>query len=97
MVAAGGHLADPASLLQDSDGDGFGDLPGILRRLDHLAWLGVNAIWLSPSSIPRRGVTAAMRSAATPSVRRCAGIRMNLMPASPPVSPGCRSAPMPKR
>ncbi|MDR3476172.1 MAG: alpha-amylase family glycosyl hydrolase [Devosia sp.] len=33
---------------QDSDGDGIGDLPGILRRLDYLARLGVDAIWLSP-------------------------------------------------
>jgi alpha-glucosidase len=33
---------------QDSNGDGIGDLRGILRRLDHLAWLGVDAIWLSP-------------------------------------------------
>jgi len=32
----------------DSDGDGVGDLPGILERLDHLTWLGVDAIWLSP-------------------------------------------------
>jgi alpha-glucosidase len=33
---------------QDSDGDGVGDLRGIERRLDHLAWLGVDALWLSP-------------------------------------------------
>jgi alpha-glucosidase len=33
---------------QDSDGDGVGDLAGILRRLDYLAWLGVDAIWISP-------------------------------------------------
>jgi alpha-glucosidase len=33
---------------QDSDGDGVGDLGGIEQRLDHLAWLGVDAIWLSP-------------------------------------------------
>lgn len=33
---------------QDSDGDGIGDLPGITRRLDHVAGLGVDAIWLSP-------------------------------------------------
>jgi alpha-glucosidase len=32
----------------DSDGDGIGDLEGIRRRLDHLAWLGVDAVWLSP-------------------------------------------------
>ena len=33
---------------QDSDGDGIGDLAGIASRLDHLAWLGVDALWLSP-------------------------------------------------
>ncbi|HYZ29082.1 MAG TPA: alpha-amylase family glycosyl hydrolase [Thermoleophilaceae bacterium] len=33
---------------QDSDGDGVGDLRGIRSRLDHLAWLGVDALWLSP-------------------------------------------------
>jgi glycosidase len=33
---------------QDSDSDGIGDLQGIERRLDHLAWLGVDALWLSP-------------------------------------------------
>ncbi|GAB4067321.1 alpha-amylase family glycosyl hydrolase [Angustibacter speluncae] len=32
----------------DSDGDGIGDLPGALERLDHLAWLGVDAVWFSP-------------------------------------------------
>jgi alpha-glucosidase len=33
---------------QDSDGDGVGDLAGVERRLDHLSWLGVDALWLSP-------------------------------------------------
>ncbi len=33
---------------QDDNGDGVGDLPGITRRLDHVASLGVDAIWLSP-------------------------------------------------
>lgn len=33
---------------QDSDGDGVGDLPGIVSRLDYLAELGIGAIWLSP-------------------------------------------------
>lgn len=32
----------------DGDGDGVGDLEGIRRHLDHVAGLGVDAIWLSP-------------------------------------------------
>jgi alpha-glucosidase len=37
----------PRSFL-DTNGDGIGDLEGITRRLDYLAWLGVDAIWISP-------------------------------------------------
>jgi alpha-glucosidase len=37
----------PRSFL-DTDGDGVGDLRGIRARLDHLAWLGVDAVWISP-------------------------------------------------
>ncbi|MBB94354.1 MAG: alpha-glucosidase [Rhodobacteraceae bacterium] len=33
---------------QDSDGDGIGDLNGITRRLEYIASLGVDAIWISP-------------------------------------------------
>jgi alpha-glucosidase len=32
----------------DADGDGVGDLRGVIERLDHLADLGVDAIWLNP-------------------------------------------------
>ena len=37
----------PRSFL-DSNGDGIGDLPGILSRLDYLVSLGIDALWLSP-------------------------------------------------
>ena len=33
---------------QDSDGDGIGDLQGIIDRLDYLEWLGVDAVWITP-------------------------------------------------
>ncbi len=33
---------------QDSNGDGIGDIPGIISRLGYLQWLGISAIWLSP-------------------------------------------------
>ncbi len=32
----------------DASGDGVGDLPGIIEKLDYLARLGVDAVWLSP-------------------------------------------------
>ena len=34
---------------RDSNDDGYGDLRGIIERLDHLSWLGVDAVWLSPT------------------------------------------------
>jgi maltose alpha-D-glucosyltransferase/alpha-amylase len=40
---------------QDSDGDGIGDLRGLVSRLDHLARLGVTCLWLNPvHPSPRR-------------------------------------------
>ena len=35
----------------DSDGDGVGDLGGILEQLDYVEWLGVDALWLSPVTV----------------------------------------------
>lgn len=32
----------------DSNGDGIGDLPGIIAKLDYLQWLGVETLWVSP-------------------------------------------------
>ena len=32
----------------DANGDGIGDLPGVTARLDYIAALGVDAIWISP-------------------------------------------------
>jgi alpha-glucosidase len=40
----------PRSFL-DTDGDGVGDLPGIIERLDYVASLGVDAIWIAPSTL----------------------------------------------
>lgn len=33
---------------QDANGDGIGDLPGTILRLDHLVDLGVDAVWIPP-------------------------------------------------
>ncbi|MDQ7904429.1 alpha-amylase family protein [Phytohabitans sp. ZYX-F-186] len=42
-------------LFQDSNGDGYGDIPGLTSRLDYLTRLGVNAVWLNPiHPSPRR-------------------------------------------
>ena len=38
----------PASF-QDSNGDGWGDIKGIISRLDYLEHLGVDILWVSPS------------------------------------------------
>ena len=35
----------------DTDGDGVGDLRGIIEHLDHLAWLGVDGLWLNPTTV----------------------------------------------
>jgi glycosidase len=32
----------------DASGDGIGDIPGIIRKLDYLQWLGINAVWINP-------------------------------------------------
>jgi alpha-glucosidase len=34
---------------RDTDGDGYGDLGGVIGGLDYLKWLGIDAIWLSPT------------------------------------------------
>ena len=33
---------------QDSNGDGIGDIPGLISRLDYLQWLGIGAVWFCP-------------------------------------------------
>jgi alpha-glucosidase len=33
---------------QDGNGDGHGDLPGLLSRLDYVQWLGMSGLWLTP-------------------------------------------------
>jgi alpha-glucosidase len=38
----------------DSNGDGVGDLTGLISRLDYMCWLGVDAVWISPLYFPRR-------------------------------------------
>jgi alpha-glucosidase len=52
--AAGYQLYVPSFM--DGNRDGMGDLIGFLERLDYLAWLGVDLVWLSPFYVsPARG------------------------------------------
>ena len=48
MVEGVGILPDLPARFQDSNGDGIGDIPGMIARLDYLKWLGVGAVWLCP-------------------------------------------------
>ena len=63
MAAAGASAQNPAqpswlsdavfyqiypSSFQDTDGNGIGDIPGIISRLDYIQSIGVTAIWLNP-------------------------------------------------
>ena len=54
----------------DGDGDGIGDLTGIASRLDYLATLGVDVLWLSPV-YPSPQDDATPRSARWRSSTRC--------------------------
>lgn len=46
--------------LQDSNGDGIGDLNGIRKRIPYLKELGVNAVWLNPVFVSRKLIMAMM-------------------------------------
>ena len=46
--ASGAGVAGASAIAAGSVSQGAGDLEGIRRHLDHLVWLGVDAIWLSP-------------------------------------------------
>ncbi|MDT8871739.1 alpha-amylase family glycosyl hydrolase [Komagataeibacter rhaeticus] len=43
-----GDLPGPYQVLFDSDNDGIGDFRGLTSRLDYIAELGVNTVWLLP-------------------------------------------------
>jgi alpha-amylase len=43
---------------QDSNGDGIGDLRGLIQRLDYLRDLGVRGLWLMPVTPARTATTA---------------------------------------
>jgi alpha-glucosidase len=43
----------PRSMM-DANNDGIGDIPGIISKLDYIASLGVDAIWVSPFFLNRQ-------------------------------------------
>jgi alpha-glucosidase len=61
QIASGGGAVEPSwwrdgvlyqiypRSFADSNGDGIGDLRGVIEHLDHLEWLGVDGIWLNPT------------------------------------------------
>ena len=48
MMAKRSNLSSISLLFHNTTGNGVSDLVGITRRLDHIAQLGVNCVWLSP-------------------------------------------------
>ena len=56
------YQVDPLSF-QDSDGDGYGDLRGLARRLDYLQSLGVDAVVLSPLPLHAAGAALSFDAA----------------------------------
>ena len=63
---------------QDSNGDGIGDLPGVTSRLDYLAGLGVDYLWLTPIyPSPQRTTATTWPTTApsTPSTAPCRTLR----------------------
>ena len=47
-----GYIIYPEAFA-DSNGDGIGDINGIISKLDYLKELGVNLLWICPLSTPR--------------------------------------------
>ena len=45
---------------KDSNGDGVGDIPGILEKLDYLESLQVDVVWLCPGQICRPPLSSAL-------------------------------------
>lgn len=77
---------------QDSNGDGIGDLKGITAKLDYLQWLGVDCLWLPPSSNPH-SETAVTTSPTTPPYSPSSAIsRTSSSSSTPPTSGACASS-----
>lgn len=44
----------------DTNGDGIGDIPGVIKKLDYLQNLGVDYLWLTPFFLHRRMIMDTM-------------------------------------
>lgn len=56
----------PASFC-DANGDGFGDIPGVVSKLDYLKALGVDVVWLCPGKLNYHPAAGLKSSSMTPS------------------------------
>ena len=75
----------------DSNGDGVGDLAGISSRLDYVAALGVDAIWLSPiyrSPMADFGYDVSDHTAVDPVFGDLRGVRSSARRGTPARAPG---------
>src|SRR5271165_5088745 len=52
----------------DSDNNGIGDLRGIDQHLDYLKNLGIDAVWITRASLPRKSISATTSPTTTPSI-----------------------------
>ncbi|MDI5790896.1 alpha-amylase family glycosyl hydrolase [Bacillus licheniformis] len=48
MVERGSRVSNLPAEFYDSNGDGFGDLQGVIQKLDYIKSLGADVIWLCP-------------------------------------------------
>jgi len=65
----------------DSNGDGAGDLQGVVHKLDYLQWLGIDALWLPPffnSPLKDGGYVVSLQESLDGRQRKLAGIFVHL-------------------
>ncbi len=81
---AGRHWWKEASVYQiypasfcDSNGDGIGDIPGILQKLDYLQTLGVDVVWLCPGQFALLSFFTSLVKRSSPSMLSARDVAMH--------------------